>query len=75
MSFIEVVLVLALAAVLVVLVAGLFGVANPSYASDERRNRLMRLRIALPAAIFAISLPPMAPRVSPKWLKRNSTFA
>jgi O-antigen ligase len=54
MSFIEVVLVLALAAVLVVLVAGLFGVANPSYASDERRNRLMRLRVIAQAVAVGL---------------------
>ena len=45
MGFIEVILVLILVAVVVILVAGLFGFANSSDASDELRNRLMRLRV------------------------------
>ena len=54
MGLIEVVLVLTLAAVVVILFAGLFGFANPSEASEQRSNLLMRLRVIAQAAAVGL---------------------
>lgn len=51
---IEAILVLILVAVVVILVAGLFGFANPSTSSDERSNRLMRLRVVAQAVAVGL---------------------
>ncbi|MDP7650533.1 MAG: twin transmembrane helix small protein [Rhodospirillales bacterium] len=54
MGFIEAILVLILVAVVVILVAGLFGFANPGDTSEERRNRLMRLRVIAQAVAVGL---------------------
>ncbi|MDP6788783.1 MAG: twin transmembrane helix small protein [Rhodospirillales bacterium] len=54
MGFVEAILVLILVAVVVILVAGLFGFANPDDTSEERRNRLMRLRVIAQAVAVGL---------------------